>query len=252
MVNVLKENQNERDVQLLLIQNYFSQVGENVDLDKSFCQMLATKKKGYLTMHESRFLPVNTYDYFSIHILLCDRQSKEIILTAKIVTYFDCEFYHLKFPLLDMEGVFNPLEMQEVKKIISTRVNLGQNISYSGGWTINPKFKGLGMSSLLRDIYTGIHYQVHQYFNIHTMMGFGAPKVGSLEFFKKWGVRPLVVEGNEMSPIAMPFCNFTELVMAWGDISDLSDYKKEMGQKYNSIWQNRKEYLLRNNIKVAS
>ena len=182
MVEAIKEN---HEIELLLIQNYFDQVGSNEELDRVFCQMLATKKQGYLTMHESRFLPVNTYDFFSIHILLIDKLSKETILTAKIVTYFDCEFFHIKFPLLDMEGVFNPSEMQEVNEIISSRVKDGHNISYSGGWTINPKFKGLGMSPLLRDIYTGIHYQVHQYFNLHTMMGFGAPKVGSLEFFKK-------------------------------------------------------------------
>lgn len=228
-------------LKVITVKNFYKYI-ENQDIANLFTKVIQTKKAGYLTRHEDRFIPVGTHDFFSIHLVLCHGTTLEPILVSKIVSYKDCIYFNQPFPLLELKDIL-PASLQfELEKIINERANKGSDISYSGGWTINPQYKGLGLSQELRDIYTGIHYNAHLHYNISTMMGFGVPKVGSLEFFKTWGVKPLSANGVDMPPTPIPFGNFVESVIAWGDIDKLSDYKKQMAQKYAYLWEQRIEY----------
>lgn len=244
MEKINKEIKIEHPVRLVLVRNFFDQMN-NQEVAKIFSDVLQIKKLGYGIKHDRRFLPVGVHDYFSIHLIICDKETLEPILLSKIVSYRDCEYYNITFPLHELKNVIDNELFMSMDEIISHRVNQGFDLSYSGGWTINPKFKGLGLSSTLRDIYTGIHYLIHQNFSLNTMMGFGVPKVGSLEFFKKWGVEPLKTsQGREMAPTPIPFGNYVDSVVAWGDLESLSHYKRAMAEKYKTLWDERIEYLM--------
>ena len=235
---------NEYPVRLILVRNFYDQMS-NPQVAKIFSHVLQIKKLGYGTKHDNRFLPVGVHDYFSIHLIICDKETLEPILLSKVVPYSDCKYYNVTFPLFELKNVIDNELFNSMEEIIANRINQGNDLSYSGGWTINPKYKGLGLSNSLKDVYTGMHYHVHQNFSLNTMMGFGVPKVGSLEFFKKWGVEPLKTkQGREMEPTPIPFGNYVESVVAWGDLENLSQYKQAMADKYKSLWDERIEYSM--------
>jgi hypothetical protein len=151
-----------------------------------------------------------------------------------------------------MREVFSVKQQNAVDEIIRERVQKGRDVSYSGGLTINPHFKGEGQSPLFKDIYTGLHFLLHHYHQLGTMMGFAIPKVGTDRFFKTWGVKPLVVEGEEMKPTPLPFANQADTILVWGDLENLSDYKKKMGEKYSTLWKDRLEFLVPEETLVAA
>jgi hypothetical protein len=233
----------ESDLQIVVLHNVFQQI-DNPSVGEVFLKLLQLKKNGYATRHSRRFIPVGTHDFFGVHLLVCEKKTMEPILCSKIVSYKNCSYYNVPFPLDGLDEVFNNHQQLELQKIIFQRITQGRDVSYSGGLTINPKFKGFGLSSLFKDIYTGIHYRIHEHHGYKTMMGFSTPKVGTDVFFKTWGVNPLVVNGSEMKPTALPFANGAESILVWGDLENLSDYKKEMAKKYNDLWDNRLEYLM--------
>ena len=183
----------ESKLKIVIVKNFYSQIGKIPLLNHLFLEILKTKREGYLTKHSHHFLPVNTYDFIAYHVAFLDEANQQVVLTAKIVSYRDCLYYRLPFPVLDVGPLFNQVQKNEVMRIIDQRINLGLDVSYSGGWSVNPIYKGLGKSKNLRDLYTGIHYHVHKQFHLSTMMGFGAPQIGTLDFFKTWGVSPRAV-----------------------------------------------------------
>jgi len=46
-----------------------------------------------------------------------------------------------------------------------------------------------------------------------------------------------------MRPVSAEFCNGVELVMAWGDMDNLSTYKLEMADKHAPMWNARMEFI---------
>lgn len=239
------------DLQIVVVNSFFDQIDDPV-VSEIFINLLKLKKNGYQSKHSNRFLPVGTHDFIGHHIILCEKRTLVPILCAKIVSYNTCEYYNTAFPLNDL-GCFLTSEQQHaLHSIISGRISAGKDVTYSGGFTINPVFKGFGATPLLKDIYTGIHYLAHLSYGYSTVMGFGAPKVGTDVFFKKWGVKPLEVNGVEMEPTPTPFANGIDSVLVWGDIDSLSDYKKDMGARFKDFWDDRTDLSVKPRIPKAA
>lgn len=236
-------NIDEKDIQVVIVRGFFDQLNDPFMSDL-FVKILQLKKNGYQTKHSSRFLPVAANDFFCLHLILCQKETMTPILCSKIVSYNDCEFYNTQFPLLGLSDFLKPEQQVEVEKIIYERVNSGKDLSYSGGLTINPDYKGLGLSSFFKDMYAGIHYLVHKHQGLQTMMGFGIVKVGTDVFFRTWGVQPLKVNDEEMAPTSLPFTNGAESLLMWADLGDLSPYKLEMGKRFENLWDERIDYSL--------
>lgn len=228
-------------LKVVLLNGVFSQINDP-EIGELFVKLLQLKKNGYQGHHSERFIPVGTHDFFGIHLLICEEKTMTPILCSKVVSYTSCDYHNISFPLWNLPDVFNQEQQSEVHKIISERVTQGKDISYSGGLTINPKFKGFGQSEFFKDMYSGLHYLLHEENELKTMMGFATPKVGTDAFFARWGVRPLQVAGSEMKATPLPFANGAESILVWGDLENLSAYKREMGMKYKKLWDNRLEY----------
>jgi hypothetical protein len=231
------------ELKVVLLNGVFSQIN-NPEIGELFVKLLQLKKNGYQGYHSERFIPVGTHDFFGIHLLICEEKTMTPILCSKVVSYESCKYHNVAFPLMNLTDVFSHDEQSEVDKIISERLRLGRDLSYSGGLTINPKFKGFGQSDFFKDMYSGLHYLLHEDYQLETMMGFATPKVGTDAFFARWGVKPLNVEGLEMKATPLPFANGAESFLVWGDLENLSDYKKEMGLKYRKLWDNRLEFSM--------
>jgi hypothetical protein len=227
--------------QVVVLKNAFYQM-HRTEVKNWFHQLLSLKCDGYAEKHSARFLPVNSYDFFAIHLLLCHKKSGTPIFCSKIVPYSSCVFFNLKFPLFELESDFKPHEWSELLSLIESRVHVGKDLSYSGGFTINPQDKGFGKSPLFKDLYTGLHYLAHLHFHLTSVFGFGAVKIGTADFFKTWGVTPLKTSQGEMSPIVVKYGNALESLLLWGDIENVSDYKKRMGTQFKDLWDQRVEY----------
>lgn len=239
------------DLKIIVVSSFFDQIDDPFVGD-IFIKLLKLKKSGYQSKHSERFLPVGTHDFIGHHIILCDKKTSTPILCSKIVSYKTCVYYNTPFPLSELGCFLTNDQTQELRSIIETRIQQGKDITYSGGLTINPAFKGFGATPLFKDIYTGLHYLAHTTYGYSTVMGFGAPKVGTDVFFKTWGVRPLEVAGVPMEPTPTPFANGIDSVLVWGDIDLLSDYKKSMAIKFKELWDERLDYSVRHLIPKAA
>lgn len=232
------------NLQVLVLRDVCQQF-DNPLVSKHFTEILNLKIKGYQTRHSKRFLPFGTHDFFADHLIVCEKETLIPIVCSKVVSYETCLFYNCTFPLLELKSIFESVHWEALKLIIDERVSRGKNISYSGGFTINPLFKALGTTDLLKDIYTGIHYLNHLEQNYSTMMGFGAPRVGTDVFFRKWGVKALQVNGTDVPAVALPFANGLESILMWSDLDQLSQYKKKMGELYKGLWDRRIEFSMK-------
>lgn len=232
------------DLEIIVVSGFFDQI-EDPRIGQIFLNLLKLKRSGYLSKHSNRFLPVGTHDFIGHHIILCEKKTSIPILCSKIVSYNTCSYYNTSFPLNDLGNFLSEDQRRELKLIIDTRIMQGKDVSYSGGLTIHPAFKGFGATPLFKDIYTGIHYLAHKTYEYSTMMGFGAPKVGTDIFFRSWGVRPLEVNGVPMQAQSTPFANGIDSILFWSDIESLSDYKRSMGEKFKELWEARLDYSVR-------
>lgn len=250
-MNVLKFPTNSLPLKVIIVRNFFEQLDNNVAADL-FVRLLITKRIGYQTKHERRFIPVNTHDYFAIHMIVCHAITSELILLAKIVPYSDCVYFNSEFTPFELKNCMSLQYYAELEKIVFDRVNSGKDISYSGGWTVNPKFKGQGMSQMLKDVYAGIHYLIHQHYNLTAVVAFGAQRLGSLEYTKQLGLKPLSLNGKEMPPVYLPYANNLESMIMWEDVSKLSNYSVSMAQKYLYLWESRLDLTINPLIKKAA
>ncbi len=232
------------DIQVIIVHDFFDQI-HDAFVSELFLKLLKLKRDGYQAKHSQRFLPVGTHDFFGIHLILCEKKTMTPILCSKIVSYKNCKYYNTPFPLVGLSNILKTDQEAHLQSIIYERLGKGRDVSYSGGLTINPLFKGFGLSPFFKDIYTGLHYLIHLHHGLETMMGFGTPKVGTDVFFRKWGVYPLTVNGVEMNPTPVPFANGTASLLMWADLENLSEYKKEMGKHYKALWHERKEFSVK-------
>jgi hypothetical protein len=237
-------------LQVIVLKGFCNQT-KNSEASDMFIKLLDLKFKGYQTKHSDKFLPVGTHDFFAHHLIVCEKSSMKPIICSKIVTSQDCLYYNCSFPLYELKNVFSPELWLELQKIMTSRISVGKNISYSGGFTINPEFKGRGMSAEFKDIYSGLHYLSHIEEGISTVLGFGAPIVGTDKFFKLWGGDILSVQGQEMKPVKIPFANDLESLLIWKDVNQLSEYKKNMADKYLNLWKERIEYSVKTDALAA-
>gem|GEM_PF-5298988 len=225
---------------VIVIKDMFQQM-DNLDLVKMIGRILNVKRLGYQNKHSSKFLPVSTEDFFCYHVAICEESTLEPIVCYKVVSYREAEYYCQKFPLYEItaKSYVDEHFLETVTDLVSSRVQNGQDVSYSGGWTINPLYKGRGLSHELRDIYTATHYHLHRHFEIGTITGFGVLSVGTYDFFvTNWGLRPVFE-----SSIKLPFTNNLECKMIFGDLDTLAKHKYDMADKYFSLWEERVEYL---------
>ncbi|MCE3013065.1 MAG: hypothetical protein LW878_08345 [Proteobacteria bacterium] len=242
---------NLSDLQVVVVSSFFDQI-DDPRVSELFVNLLKLKKSGYQSKHSNRFLPVGTHDFFGHHLILCHKKSFEPILCAKIISYKTCQYYNTDFPLSDLGNFLLVDQKRELEKIIHERLLRDKDITYSGGLTINPVFKGFGSSPLFKDIYTGLHYLAHLTFDYSTMMGFALPKVGTDIFFRTWGVKPLEVNGVPMQPTPTPFVNGIDSILVWGDVENLSEYKKDMGKRYGALWEDRIDFSVRRVLPKAA
>lgn len=98
-------------------------------------QIFSNQLVGYKSYYPEGVCPISEYDFFTNHIAIRDKQTKEILCSYKIMEHKTCKKYDKPFPLFATLGVDHPESTQAVKKWMQGKVSIGYNHS----WTIDPK-----------------------------------------------------------------------------------------------------------------
>jgi hypothetical protein len=99
-------------------------------LSKIFSNQLT----GYKEYYPEGVCPISEYDFFTNHIAIRDRQTKEILCSYKVMEYKTCIKYKKQFPLFAVLGEEHPESTQAIRKWMQGKDAIGYNHS----WTINP------------------------------------------------------------------------------------------------------------------
>jgi hypothetical protein len=222
---------------IILVDDYFSQL-EDDELSRVMSKLFLMKRESYTDKHKKNYLSVAQDDFYCSHVIVVDQETNEFVLAFKIIKYSVCKNYDTKFPLSNYMSGADDIERAKVEKIINKFVKNGHDISYSGGWVVNPKFKGLGLSGEFKEIYTGCHYSIHKYLNLKAMMGVGILDYKTYDFFVDiWGMKDATGNAHYFDYLPYVKCK-----VIYNKIENVSDYKKEMGEKWRGLWENRVEF----------
>ena len=231
-----------------IIYNY-SEIYENEECHNDFMKILKIKKLGYDLKHKGTYFPLDRDDFFGIHVLILNKDNDDIIFTFKVIPYSFCQkFTNITFPLLEYAlDSKNSQAVNEIESFIREMKIKNQDFSYSGGWVMNPKYKHRGLSKELRELYTGVHLMLHEQLNLKAMTGVGILEMGTLAFFKdSWGIEEF----------AIPYLNIKRMpnyhiALVYQHLDKVSFFKRKMAKQYRSLWNERTEYKLLQERKVA-
>ena len=220
------------DLKLVVLDDFFA--NSHLKLaQKYFSMLVGMKKAGYWSKHNNSYLPFAQNDFICTHVFLVDSTTDDIVLAFKLVRKKVCEKYSISFT---MNEYLIGEDQSKTNKIQSRleEIYLGyKNITYSGGWTINPKFKGFGKTNELKDIYTGVHYLVNQYLKTDIFMGIGVMNFKTHLFFRNvWGMSEMSDEIFNFASCSYLDCKFYELNM-----HEASLHKHRMAKKYKYMWE---------------
>ncbi|MDP7319482.1 MAG: hypothetical protein QF441_02690 [Bacteriovoracaceae bacterium] len=223
---------------IIVINDFFSQI-EDPDVSMNFTKLMAMKRDGYWSKHNESYLPLSQDDFVGIHVLLVDEVHGDIIMAFKTTTKSICQRYRIKFPMDEYLEIASDIDKKMVSNFTSKFHN--SEITYSGGWTINPKFKGFGLSNEFKEIYTAIHYHVHHSYNLNCLVAIGVVNFKTDEFFDKiWGMTAFT--GTAYSLPSCPYlkCKFIHL-----DLAKSAEKKLELAEKYHELWAARQEFIVK-------
>ena len=226
------------EYEVIVLDDPFGNI-KNQEVAKRFTQLIQMKRDGYWSKHSGRYLPFNKEDYICTHVLLIDKDSDQIVMAFKICRKSICELYGINFPMDDYMSSANDIDKAKYKRFIKPFESLGEDIIYSGGWTVNPSYKGKGLSNELKDIYTCIHYHIQKRFNINCMTAIGVMNFNTDKFFTNdWGV--ISFTGTVYNFKACPYldCIFIGL-----DMDKVVQKKLDMADKYKYLWDARVEFI---------
>ncbi len=225
-------------LKLTIIEDFFSQA-ENADINQKMGKVFGMKKKGYVGKHKHNYLPVAQDDFYCIHAILTDVENDNVVMAFKVSTFSSSNRYNVPFLLDEYLKEGNDIDRFKFKKYLKNHIKNGNDFSYSGGWTVNPDYKGRGLSTYLKEVYTGIHYLIHRHFNLKAITGIGVLNFNTSEFFKEWwGLK-------EMSGSVYNFssCPYLDCVFIYNDLDHVSEVKKSLASKYIDLWNAREEYI---------
>jgi len=205
-----------------------------------FTKMVELKLAGYASRYGKSTLPLDVYDFFSTHLLLCrDNQGQlEPVLGYKSVTYSECESYHQPLPLIaTFEACKADKHLLALQELIAQ--HSGQNIRYCLSYTIHPERRqDKAFRTQLKEIMAAIfvHFIRHTQTDLATLCG--VPKFNVDQMFMSWGYEPLQYQGKDLPPYLNVVVE-TEARACF--LRNFSFYAERMAQKYEDIWNSRIE-----------
>lgn len=103
-----------------------------------FMDMLALRISGYYKYYGNRLMPVDLYDHFSDHLVLCKKMDKEYVPVSclRTISYLRCAENKVDFLPITRTSPSNSSIPVEIKKLL---LLTKYNLNYDSGLTISPR-----------------------------------------------------------------------------------------------------------------
>jgi hypothetical protein len=222
--------------QVIVIDDYFGQAGTGY-VDGVMGSLFRIKRDAYRTKLGAHVVPVAGDDHYCIHVAINDCATMSPVLVFKVVPFSRSMQHAQRFPFLELaRGLYSAADFATLERHVHERIKRGLDVSYSGGWAIMPGARrSRRHSEELKNMYTGLHFLVHEAFGLDSMTGFGAVEQGTYDFaVREWGaVSPVAAE------VRVPFYNNDRCRAVSLDMLHASEHKIEMADKYRPLWERR-------------
>lgn len=199
--------------------------------------MLALKIEGYQTVYPYGVLPVDSYDFFATHHLVC-REVKgrwDILMAYKSVTLARCQTHRLPFPglsLLRNSGA--ETHAHTLEGLLKSHASHPELVTYGSSWTIHPEArKDLSLKNQLKEIMTAMLVRHEQDIGSVERISCGAPKIKTDQYFINLGYERLSRDGDLLP--AFPQASLIGEMAVMLRCSQFSDYALSVSDNYNKL-----------------
>ncbi len=204
-----------------------------------FAKTMSMKLKGYLNDYPLPALPIDTTDFVSKNIVICDYQEKKLtpIMGYKTVHYSVCEKFAIPFPAISIaEKSVKPQCLSEIKKIVNSNLKRGLDISYDCSWTVLPEIRqneilAMRLFELMAALL--VHYHGDSALNCPEWITCGMRRFKTDRFFGKLGLRAI----SDQPDFKHPSLVQADAVMM--HLENYSPYAEKIASQYKSFWVNR-------------
>lgn len=238
---------------LIILDNIYDSIESKI-VEEMLYLLFKAKKNGYSSRQTDRFLSICGDDMIGTQIAICRNHDGVMtpISMAKIISSDVFERYNIEHTMISaIRGFCTESYEEKLKNYINQLHKTAGITTYSGGFTINREaLSGPQEIEVLKEIYCGIHTLIHQHKRVHTVFGYGSPRLKTDKLFETWGVRKLELDG-ELPLVAPKAFNFQEYYPMYVKVSDFSLYARQMAKKYMSLWEQRIDTSRDRPIKAA-
>ncbi len=169
-----------------------------------FGKMVELKKKGYEHCYPQGVLPVDTTDFLSTHVLLCEKHGSEHVpvMGYKTVTMEKCRSFNQNFPGLSLvQNAKMPDHCEVVQKVMNRCEENKRGLAYLGSWTLDPNFKKRCPSNVnLKEAFMAFYRMLYRHQNVSEVVIGGTLRFKTEKLFAELGHRPLAKRRTHSAP----------------------------------------------------
>ncbi len=199
-----------------------------------FMDMLALRISGYLPYYGNKLMPIDLYDHFSDHLVLCKKVNNEFVPVAclRTIPYTKCTTNDVEFLPISRASASNQKVTLAIKELLLlTKLNL----NYGSGLTISPEINSKIENYIILKHMIGLCLIYHKENKTMPFIISSIRKTKTDKLFQKVGFNPLC-EDNNYSLKGLESEGFSMLRY---------DYSKVMfdrwTKKSRSLWEEKSE-----------
>lgn len=233
----------ERNLRIVVLDSFYD-FHQNPTVRDLFVKLISLKIKGYQTAYPYGVLPVDSGDFFGVHILLCRETPEGLdpIMGLKSIFLSRCKAFKQDFPAFHLfEGIDTPDHLAATKKIIEDSEKNEEEVAYSASWTMDPDLKkDPSLKKFCRDLVTFFLIRFYESRKVENVIAGAATrfKIEEIKFFV--GFEP-VSRNNKALPSFKCKAFFGEpvLLMHW---KKNRPEAKKWASSYDPLWSSRIEF----------
>jgi len=152
--------------------------------------MLALRITGYLPYYGNKLMPIDLYDYFSDHLVLCEQVNDEYIPVSclRTIPYSNCIKNDVEFLPISRVAASNHKVKLAIKELL---LRTKSNLNYDSGLTISPKITSKVENYYILKHMIGLCLTYHKKTKNMPFIISSIRKTKTDKLFKKVGFTPL-------------------------------------------------------------
>lgn len=209
-----------------------------------FGELLALRIRGYVREHGPGVMPVDAYDHFSTHLLLC--QDGQPVACAKFIPFLDCQSQQRAFPpgeLLERAG--NQPAQQATEAFIRRLIARNLDLTYDCAFTLCPTIRQSQEAATIVRIMHGAWMCYHHSVGPRHFIVSATLRLKTERLFLRLGCQPVCKQAeyrlhsvNNEPALMMCFEQGSPLAQSWiAQYRPLWEQRRELGLPHASFSQ---------------